>query len=346
MDLKATEPAVAPNDWERVHYSKSVAPDLWWRAHFEDATDTVIDFFGGDGISLQDKRVADVGCGDGIIDLGIALRAKPERIVGFDILSTDTAELTRLASERAGITELPPNLFFATSEERSIPAEDDSFDYVISWSAFEHIGDPVAILREIRRILTHQGVLFIQLWPFHDSAHGSHLVDWFPDGFAQYQYGEEEIVRILRASGDQEMAAEMIEIYRTLNRITVDELHDALTEAGFDVVKLALDAEAVHLPAEVRRQPLSRVGISGIKLLAIPREQEVPPIEADSPDEPSEMFSHQRDAIPPAAGAAPGPPGPPAAHQRAVRALRRGLARLDDTLSRYDRPAGNDDAEA
>ena len=157
MDLEAMATEVEPSDWEGVHYSKSVAPDVWWRAHFSDAADAVIDFMGGDEISLRGRRVADIGCGDGIIDLGIALRAEPERLVGFDLSSTDTAELTRMAAERAGVTQLPANLFFATSGERTIPAEDDSFDYVISWSAFEHIADPVAILREIRRILTPRG---------------------------------------------------------------------------------------------------------------------------------------------------------------------------------------------
>ncbi len=337
MDLEAMATAVEPSDWEGVHYSKSVAPDVWWRAHFSDAADAVIDFMGGDEISLRGRRVADIGCGDGIIDLGIALRAEPERLVGFDVSSTDTAELTRMAAERAGVTQLPANLFFATSGERTIPAEDDSFDYVISWSAFEHIADPVAILREIRRILTPQGVLFIQLWPFHASAHGSHLVDWFPDGFAQFRYSDEEIVRIMRASGDQEMAAEMIDIYRTLNRITADQLHEALTEAGFEVVKLALDAEAVHLPAEVRRLPLSTVGISGIKLLAIPGAEPAPASEPDAAAEPGAIASHQQDAIPPEP--APEPP-PPTTRQHAVGAIRRGLARLDARLSRYDVPAG------
>ena len=103
----------------------------------------------------------------------------------------------------------------------------------------------------------------------------------------------------MRASGDQEMAAEMIDIYRTLNRITADQLHEALTEAGFEVVKLALDAEAVHLPAEVRRLPLSTVGISGIKLLAIPGAEPAPASEPDAAAEPGAIASHQQDAIPP-----------------------------------------------
>ena len=36
---------------------------------------------GGDGIELTGKDVADVGSGDGIIDLGVYERAKPARLV-------------------------------------------------------------------------------------------------------------------------------------------------------------------------------------------------------------------------------------------------------------------------
>lgn len=261
----ASKPSAACSD----HYSKSASPQIWWDAHFNDAAGTVLDFFGGDGISLTDKRVADVGCGDGIIDLGVVLAAKPERLVGFDILTTDVDGLARRAAEHIGLAELPDNLFFATSDETRLPAEDASFDYVISWSAFEHIADPVAVLREIRRILVDDGVLFIQLWPFYNSAHGTHLVDWYPDGFAQFKHSNADILRTVRQAGPPEMAAEMLEVYRTLNGITADELQLALWRAGFRIVKVALDSESVHIPDEAAHLPLSSVAISGIKLLAI-----------------------------------------------------------------------------
>jgi SAM-dependent methyltransferase len=258
-------PTTAAND----HYSKSANAEIWWNAHFEQAAGQVLDFFAGDGISLEGKSVADIGCGDGIIDLGVAVRAKPDRLVGFDILSHDVEELRERAATYAGLEKLPDNLYFCVSDTTRLPAEDDEFDYVISWSAFEHIADPVAILREIRRILRPHGVLFIQLWPFYHSAHGTHLVDWYPEGFAQFRHSHEQILRTVRSSGEQQMASDMIEAYRTLNGITADGLQDALRQAGFRIVKVALDSEAVHIPVEASHLPLSQVAISGIKLLAI-----------------------------------------------------------------------------
>ncbi len=264
------EPPIEPAGCD--HYSKSVDPQTWWNAHFNEAAQTVLDFFGGDGISLTGKRVADIGCGDGIIDLGVAVKARPAKIVGFDLLSIDLDLLSGWAAKYASVEPLPDNLFFATSEPLSLPAEDASFDYVISWSAFEHIADPVTILREVRRILVDDGVLFIQLWPFYHSAHGTHLVDWYPDGFAQFKHAHTEILRTVSEAGPPAMATEMLEVYRTLNGITADDLQAALRKAGFRIVKVALDAESVHLPEETAHLPLSTVAISGIKLLAVKAE--------------------------------------------------------------------------
>jgi SAM-dependent methyltransferase len=199
----------------------------------------------------------------------VTLAAKPDRLVGFDLLTTDVELLASRAKEHIGLDELPDNLFFATSEEVRLPAEDASFDFVISWSAFEHITDPVGVLGEVRRILVDDGVLFIQLWPFYNSAHGTHLVDWFPDGFAQFKHGNADILRTVRDAGPPELAAEMLEVYRTLNGITADDLQLALWRAGFRIVKVALAAETVHIPDEAAHLPLSTVAISGVKLLAV-----------------------------------------------------------------------------
>jgi hypothetical protein len=207
---------------------------------------------------------------------------------------------------------------------------------VVSWSAFEHIADPVAMLKEIRRILTHHGVLFIQLWPFYDAAHGTHLVDWFPEGFAQHRHTDEEIFARIRSRGDQDLGSRMIDIYRTLNKITLDGLGVALRETGFRVAKIALDAEQVHLPEEVAALPLSHVAVSGVKLLAIPPNVDYPDeVAAAGPPEPAGERLHQLDAAP-----SPEPVQPPLASPfvaRAAHAARAALAQLDTALQRYDR---------
>jgi hypothetical protein len=49
-------------------------PVQWFTEHFDEAAGKILDFLDGDGISLEGRRVGDIGCGDGIIDLGVALK--------------------------------------------------------------------------------------------------------------------------------------------------------------------------------------------------------------------------------------------------------------------------------
>jgi uncharacterized protein (TIRG00374 family) len=242
----------------------------WFWDHYDGAAGEVISFLEGDGISLTGRRVADIGCGDGIIDLGVAHRAAPAQLVGFDITPIDLDHLAELASKEGVDPSLPRCLEFRTSDVTRLPADDSSFDIVFTWSAFEHVADPTALLRDMHRVLVPDGVLMLQLWPFFHSEHGSHLWKWFPEGFVQLLRSTEEIEDFVRANSDDDPAwAEyMLGEYKTLNRITLDELHQCLLAAEFRVGKIELVSGPVHIPAELSRSPLSLLAISGVKLLA------------------------------------------------------------------------------
>ena len=244
----------------------------WVREHLEAATQ-VVDFLASDGIQLAGREIADVGCGDGIIDLGVALKAAPARLIGFDIVPTDAQGLLEIARREGVADELPEILEFRHSEPRSLPADADSFDVVFSWSTFEHVAEPTALLRDVHRVLRPHGVLMIQIWPFFHSQHGSHLWQYFPEGFVQLLRSQEEVQAAVRADPGPEpdWAERLLDESRSCNRITLDGLQASLMDAGFVVGKLELLTEAVHLPAGLERVPLSLLGVSGVKLLATPK---------------------------------------------------------------------------
>lgn len=243
----------------------------WFYDHHDRAAQELIEFFAADGISLAGKRVADLGCGDGIIDLGIVRHGEPAELVGFDVVPTDAEGLIVRAREFGAAHELPPNLSFATSTPTRIPAADRSFDVVVTWSAFEHIGDPAAVLTEARRILRDDGVLFLQLWPFFHSDRGSHLWEWCPEPYHHLSETPEETERRVRGSGRHpEFAEMMLREFHALNRITLDDLGAALLAGGLGVRKLDVQTVSAHLPAAALRHPLSALAISGVKLLATP----------------------------------------------------------------------------
>lgn len=243
----------------------------WFKEHYEDAATQVVDFLGGDGISMTGRDVADVGCGDGIIDLGVAHKAQPRSLVGFDIVPTDPDWLLRRAKEEGAADELPGSLEFRTCTKTTLPADDDSFDFVFTWSAFEHVEEPVAMFREIHRVLRPGGILMLQIWPLYASEHGAHLWQCIPDNFVHLLRTPGEIEAAVRATTryPPETIDEFLEVFHELNKLTLDDLQRAMLAAALRVAKLELQSEAVHIPPELARRSLSHLGISGVKLLAV-----------------------------------------------------------------------------
>jgi SAM-dependent methyltransferase len=221
--------------------------ETWFEDHFDVAAQEIVDSFASIHLSLEGKRVADIGTGDGIISLGLFQRARPEILVGYDIQDIDEDALAATAAQH-GIAALPNGLRFVRSFPDHIPAESGSFDYVVSWSAFEHVSDPAAMASEIRRILVPGGVAMIQVFPFYYSEHGDH--GWARPPFAHLITGTDR--------SDAQ-----------LNRITFDELHAALRKGGLRTAKVELIHNSFIVPPELVTFRLSDLAIGGAKLLAV-----------------------------------------------------------------------------
>ncbi len=227
-------------------------------------------FLAESDVVVTGRRVADVGCGDGLIDLGVCVRGHPKEMVGFDVRPLDGGQLTTLRSLVGSSGELPPALSFATSEPRHVPAPPRHFDIVVSWSAFEHISDPVAMAREMHRILRPDGTLLVQLWPFFMSEHGSHLSRWYPAGFAHLIQPMAELKRRLADLGpatDPELKA-VADAY--LNGITLADLQRTLLLAGFRIIRAQLIVNPCHIPRELAHLSILDLTVGGVLILAKP----------------------------------------------------------------------------
>jgi SAM-dependent methyltransferase len=235
--------------------------ERWFRDHWQ-AAYQVLEY-----VDVTGKSVADIGSGDGIIDLALTLGGKPRELVGYDVNPTPVDHLLDVASRYGGVQALPRELSFRPSDPERIDAPDAAYDVVITWSVFEHARDPLGLLREMRRIVKPDGVLFLQLWPFYYSHSGSHLWDWFPEPFHHLQQPLEEIEA---GMGSGEWPEYMLAEYKTLNKVTVDELGEAVREAGFSIRELELMGQRSRVPAGLDAFPLSSLGVTGVKLLAVP----------------------------------------------------------------------------
>lgn len=118
------------------------------------------------GITTFD-RVLDDGCGGGGMCVSFAEEARS--VVGIDPGERFRGVGTRLAAEK-GVS----NVRFADADGTALPFSNGTFDLVLSHSVIEHVSDPLAYLKEARRVLAPGGVMLLNTAP-HLSTSGSHL---------------------------------------------------------------------------------------------------------------------------------------------------------------------------
>lgn len=242
----------------------------WFLQHLTNPPQEIANFLSGTSIDLDGARILDVGCGDGMIDLGMVRRFRPYEFVGTDIFPTDVDDLADMSRSFLG-DELPDNLRFAECTETSLPFADSRFDFVMSWSVFEHVSDPVRVLSEIRRILRPRGYMFLQIWPLYHSQRGSHLWKWYPNGWEHLQKPHAELRQELDTftEGQENLRDSTLIDFDTLNRITLTQLQNAVTAAGLKIRRVAATADTIDVPEDLLRYPISDLMISEIRLLAV-----------------------------------------------------------------------------
>lgn len=112
-------------------------------------------------------RVLDDGCGGG--GMCVSFAEETSLVVGIDPTERFREAGVRLARER-GVT----NLRFVQADGTCLPFASEAFDLVLSHAVIEHVADPVAYLKEARRVLKPDGVCFLETAPYL-SPSGAHL---------------------------------------------------------------------------------------------------------------------------------------------------------------------------
>ena len=97
-------------------------------------------------------RVLEVGCGTGILSLGIAPHAG--EVVGVDL----SPEMIALAQEKAQNGRFQ-NLTFREGDAYELPFDDSSFDVVLLTNLLHVVAEPSRVLKEAHRVLRPGGVL-------------------------------------------------------------------------------------------------------------------------------------------------------------------------------------------
>jgi SAM-dependent methyltransferase len=103
------------------------------------------------------QELLDVGCGPGTITLDLAARVAPGRVVGVDAVAEIVAQAEAERAAR-GVD----NVEYRVGDAYHLGFDDGRFDVVHAHQVLQHLTDPVAALREMRRVLRPGGVLAIR----------------------------------------------------------------------------------------------------------------------------------------------------------------------------------------
>lgn len=158
-------------------------------------------------------RVLDIGCGTGTL-LGHIARAAPgARLAGADL----APEMLARARDKLG-----PEVGLHVARAEALPFDDGAFELAISSSVLHFVRDPDAALREMYRVVRSGGRVAITDWC--NDFLTCRLLDLHLRLFdrAHFRvYGHRALVRMLRAAGFAEIAAERYRIDRWWGLMTV-----------------------------------------------------------------------------------------------------------------------------
>ncbi|KAI0667743.1 methyltransferase type 11 [Trametes maxima] len=159
----------------------------------------------------------DIGCGPGTITTDFAALLHEGSVTGLDIPGSEPIldQARALASSRR-LT----NITFVTGDARALPFPDDTFDVVHAHQVLQHVGDPVQMLKEMRRVAKPGGLVSARESDFAGMA-------WYPDvpGLEEWRQGYR---RVARANGGEPDSGR--------------RLHVWAKEAGFECEDLTLSA--------------------------------------------------------------------------------------------------------
>ena len=170
----------------------------------------------------QGERILDLGCGTGVL-IQRLLQVSPEiEVFGID----SCAEMLEIAKQK-----LPESVDLKVGIADNLPFPSNSFDVVVSTSAFHYFRDPSQALQEAKRVLKPTGRLVITDWCYDYLT--CKVCDFFLGFFnpAHFRtYGVAEFQEMMRSEGLQGIAIERYKIDWFWGMMTATAVKEASVE--------------------------------------------------------------------------------------------------------------------
>jgi SAM-dependent methyltransferase len=119
-----------------------------------DQANTLSELLHRDTVYPPGSLVLECGCGTGAQTIFLASRNPDARIVSVDI-SAVSLEQARARIEQAGLR----NVEFRVANLFDLPFGEERFDHVFLCFVLEHLADPVAALKAVKRVLRRDGTI-------------------------------------------------------------------------------------------------------------------------------------------------------------------------------------------
>lgn len=195
------------------------------------------------GPGAKDKRVLEVGSGDGMT--GVALADAGVDVTLLDLEDWRDPRATHLR-------------FIATDACAAFPFNDDAFNLCYSFNTFEHLREPSVTLREMLRILKPGGVVHLKFGPLYASAWGLHAYKTLPVPYAQWLFSDKRVERILSETGIHDLGRDREEL-QPLNRWPLAQFLELFKQSGCQIVDIGqtLDSSSLWI---VRAYPSAFTG--------------------------------------------------------------------------------------
>ncbi len=137
-------------------------------------------------ISLQDKRIVDVGCGGGILTEGLA--KKGAQMLGID-LSEELIDMAELHGLESGVSANYKKI----SAEALAAEESESFDHVVCMEMLEHVPEPGSVIAACAKMVKPGGYVFFSTLNRKPKAYllaivaAEHILKMLPAGTHDYK---------------------------------------------------------------------------------------------------------------------------------------------------------------
>ena len=127
----------------------------FWRDDYQ--TPLISDILELVAANAEPKEVLDVGCGSGLLAIGLALQHSNWKIYGVD----PAVGLLKIAHREGNKRSLSNTLTFSEGTVSALEFPDNRFDVVMAAGMFPNINDHASALQEIKRVLKPDGTLAI-----------------------------------------------------------------------------------------------------------------------------------------------------------------------------------------